>query len=81
MKTGEIFHFGKFQMDARAPTLRRKARLVAFNYRAFDVLLPWQANLGSALMRDELLKNVWSDTRNEHNLAQSIWVQLAAREH
>jgi DNA-binding winged helix-turn-helix (wHTH) protein/tetratricopeptide (TPR) repeat protein/TolB-like protein len=81
MKAGEIFQFGKFQIDARARTLRREAALVSLNYRAFDVLLYLVQNPGKALTRDELLKNVWHDTFvDEHNLAQSISVLRKALE-
>jgi len=81
MKAGEIFQFGKFQIDARARTLRREAEPVALNYRTFDVLLYLVQNPGRALTRDELLKNVWSDTFvDEHSLAQSISVLRKALE-
>jgi DNA-binding winged helix-turn-helix (wHTH) protein/tetratricopeptide (TPR) repeat protein/TolB-like protein len=81
MKAGDIFQFGKFQIDARARTLRREATVVALNYRAFDVLLYLVQNPGKALTRDELLKNVWHDTFvDEHNLAQSISVLRKALE-
>jgi DNA-binding winged helix-turn-helix (wHTH) protein/tetratricopeptide (TPR) repeat protein len=73
MKAWEIFQFGEFQIDARARTLRRGEEIVSLNYRAFDVLLYFAQNPGRALNRDELLKNVWSDTYvDEHSLAQSI---------
>jgi DNA-binding winged helix-turn-helix (wHTH) protein len=75
MKPGEIFHFGEFQIDARARTLRRQEKVVTLNYRAFDVLLYFAQNPGRALTRNELLKNVWQDTYvDEHSLAQSISV-------
>jgi eukaryotic-like serine/threonine-protein kinase len=81
MKAGEIFQFGKFQMDARARTLRRQEKLVTLNYRSFDVLLYLVKNPGRALTRDELLKNVWHDTFvDEHSLAQSISVLRKALE-
>ena len=81
MKAGEIFQFGKFQIDARARTLRREEKPVTLNYRAFDVLLYLVQNPGRALTRDELLKNVWHDTYvDEHNLAQSISVLRKALE-
>ena len=81
MKAGEIFQFGKFQIDARARTLRREEKLVTLNYRSFDVLLYLVQNPGRALTRDELLKNVWHDTFvDEHSLAQSISVLRKALE-
>ncbi|MGA2345519.1 MAG: winged helix-turn-helix domain-containing protein, partial [Candidatus Sulfotelmatobacter sp.] len=81
MKAGEIFQFGKFQIDARARTLRREEDLVTVNYRSFDLLLYLVQNPGRALTRDELLKNVWSDTYvDEHSLAQSISVLRKALE-
>src|SRR5579862_924294 len=75
MKTGEIFQFGEFQIDARARTLRRGEEIVSLSYRAFDVLLYFAQNPGRALNREELLKNVWPDAYvDEHSLAQSISV-------
>jgi len=73
MKTGGIFRFGEFQIDARARTLRRKEEIVALSFRAFDVLLYFVQNPGKVLTRDELLKNVWADSFvDENSLAQSI---------
>jgi DNA-binding winged helix-turn-helix (wHTH) protein/tetratricopeptide (TPR) repeat protein len=75
MKTGEIFQFGEFHIDARARTLRRGEEIVSLSYRAFDVLLYFAQNPGRALNREELLKNVWPDAHvDEHSLAQSISV-------
>src|SRR5580658_482537 len=73
MKTAGIFRFGEFQIDALARTLRRKEEIVTLNRRAFDVLLYLVQNSGRIVSRDELLKNVWSDTFvDENSLAQSI---------
>jgi eukaryotic-like serine/threonine-protein kinase len=81
MKAGEIFQFGKFQIDARARTLRREAEPVTVNSRSFDLLLYLVQNSGRALTRDELLKNVWSDTYvDEHSLPQGISVLRKALE-
>src|SRR5271169_2021939 len=73
MKSEWIFKFGEFQVDALARTLRREEEIVTLNRRAFDVLLYLVQNPGKVLTRDELLKNVWSDTYvDENSLAQSI---------
>jgi DNA-binding winged helix-turn-helix (wHTH) protein len=73
LKTGGIFRFGEFQVDAGARTLRREEKMVALSFRAFDVLLYFVENPGKALTRDELLKNVWPDSYvDENSLAQSI---------
>ena len=73
MKTGGIFQFGEFQIDALARTLRRQEAIVTLNRRAFDVLLYLVRNPGKVISRDELLKNVWADTFvDENSLAQSI---------
>jgi DNA-binding winged helix-turn-helix (wHTH) protein/tetratricopeptide (TPR) repeat protein len=75
MKTGEIFQFGEFRVDALARTLRRQEEIVTLNRRAFDVLLYFAQNPGRVLTRDELVKNVWLDTFvDENSLAQSISV-------
>ena len=73
MKTGGIFQFGEFQIDARARTLRREEKIVTLSFRAFDVLLYFVQNPGKVLTRDELVKNVWPDSFvDENSLAQSI---------
>src|SRR5580658_2543107 len=75
MKTEGIFQFGEFQVDVLTRTLRRQDQIVTLNRRAFDVLVYLVQNLGKALNRDELLKNVWPDTYvDENSLAQSISV-------
>jgi DNA-binding winged helix-turn-helix (wHTH) protein/tetratricopeptide (TPR) repeat protein/TolB-like protein len=75
MKPDGIFRFGEFQVDALARTLRREEEIVTLGGRAFDVLLYLVQNPGKVLTRDELLKNVWSDTFvDENSLAQSISV-------
>jgi len=72
-RTGRIFQFGKFQVDATARTLRRENVIVKVNSRAFDVLLCLVQNPGKLLTRDELLKNVWQDAFvDESSLPQSI---------
>jgi DNA-binding winged helix-turn-helix (wHTH) protein/tetratricopeptide (TPR) repeat protein/TolB-like protein len=73
MPTEGIFKFGEFEIDALARTLRREETIVTLNRRAFDVLLYLVQNPGKVVTRDELLKNVWSDTFvDENSLAQSI---------
>src|SRR5580700_10193788 len=73
MRTEGIFKFGEFQIDARARRLRGEEEMVTLNRRAVDVLLYLVQNPGKVVTRDELLKNVWSDTFvDENSLAQSI---------
>jgi DNA-binding winged helix-turn-helix (wHTH) protein/tetratricopeptide (TPR) repeat protein len=81
MKAGEIFQFGKFQIDGRARTVRREKAIVTLNSRSFDVLLYFVQNPGRVLAREEMLKNVWPDAFvDEHSLAQSISVLRRALE-
>jgi len=68
MRRGQIFQFGKFQIDATARTLRREEATVKINSRAFDVLLYLVQNPGKALTRDELLKNAWADAFTYNDL-------------
>src|SRR5271157_1630805 len=73
MKSEGMFQFGEFQIDVLARTLRREEEIVALNRRSFEVLLYLVQNPGRVLTRDELLKNVWSETFvDENSLAQSI---------
>jgi len=75
MNSGEIFQFGKFQIDARTRTVRREKAIVTLNSRSFDMLLYFVQNPGRVLAREEMLKNVWPDAFvDEHSLAQSISV-------
>jgi DNA-binding winged helix-turn-helix (wHTH) protein/tetratricopeptide (TPR) repeat protein len=81
MKAEEIFQFGRFQIDARARTVRREKAIVTLNSRSFDVLLYFVQNPGRVLAREEMLKNVWPDAFvDEHSLAQSISVLRRALE-
>jgi DNA-binding winged helix-turn-helix (wHTH) protein/Tol biopolymer transport system component len=80
-REGQIFQFGKFQIDASARSLQRGDAIIKLNSRAFDVLLYLVQNPGKVLTRDELLKNVWPDAFvDEHSLAQSISVLRRALE-
>src|SRR5271168_1470743 len=73
MRTEGIFKFGEFRVDSLSRTLRRQEEIVTLNRRAFDVLLYLVQNPGRVLTRDELLKNIWSDTFvDENSLAQSV---------
>ena len=73
MRTGRIFQFGRFQIDALARTLRREETIVKLNSRAFDVLLYLVQNPGKVLTRDELLKNVWQYAFvDESSLPQTV---------
>jgi DNA-binding winged helix-turn-helix (wHTH) protein/tetratricopeptide (TPR) repeat protein len=81
MNSGEIFQFGKFQIDSRSRTVRREKVIVTLNSRSFDVLLYFVQNPGRVLAREEILKNVWPDAFvDEHSLAQSISVLRRALE-
>src|SRR5271154_4687835 len=81
MKAEGAFRFGKFQVDALARTLRREEAVVTLNRRAFDVLLYLVQNPGKVVSRDELLKNVWSESFvDENSLAQSVSVLRRALE-
>jgi DNA-binding winged helix-turn-helix (wHTH) protein/Tol biopolymer transport system component len=72
-KTGRMFQFGKFQVDALTRTLHREEATVKLNSRAFDVLLYLVQNPGRVLSRDELLKNVWQDAFvDESSLPQTV---------
>jgi eukaryotic-like serine/threonine-protein kinase len=81
MKSEGIFQFGKFQIDALASVLRREDKVLALNRPAFDLLLYLVQNSGRVLSRDELLKNVGSDTFvDENSLAQCVFVLRRALE-
>jgi DNA-binding winged helix-turn-helix (wHTH) protein/tetratricopeptide (TPR) repeat protein len=73
MKTGNLFRFGEYEVDAQARTARRHGAPLALSRRAFDVLLYFVQNAGRAISKDELLRSVWADaTVDENSLAQSV---------
>ncbi len=81
MKPEGIYEFGKFRIEVLARTLWREEEIVTLNRRAFDVLLYLVQSPGKVVSRDELLKNVWSDTFvDENSLTQSISVLRRALE-
>ena len=75
MKTGKLFRFGEYEVDALTRTVRRQEAALTLNRRAFDVLLYFVRNPGRPLSKDELLKSVWPDAAvDENSLMQSISV-------
>ena len=73
VKTGNLFRFGQFEVDALARTVRRQGLRLTLHRRAFDVLLYFVQNPGRVLSKEELLKSVWTDTVvDENSLLQSI---------
>jgi len=81
MKPEGIYEFGKFRIEVLSRTLWREEEIVTLNRRAFDVLLYLVQSPGKVVSRDELLKNVWSDTFvDENSLTQSISVLRRALE-
>jgi DNA-binding winged helix-turn-helix (wHTH) protein/tetratricopeptide (TPR) repeat protein len=75
MKTGNLFRFGEYEVDALARTVRRQGETLNLGRRGFDVLLYFVQNPGRAISKDELLKSVWADAAvDENSLVQSISV-------
>lgn len=70
---GNVYRFGKFELDSRKRTLSRADSPVSLTPKAFDVLLFLVQNPNRLVTKEELLQAVWGDTFvEEGNLTQYI---------
>lgn len=61
-KNGQIYEFGKFQLDTENPGLWLDGELVAVPPKAMEVLILLVERHGEIVSREELLDSVWRDT-------------------
>src|SRR5258707_3159256 len=72
-QTSGAYAFGAFRIDVRERQLSRHGQPVSLPPKVFDVLLVLVENSGHIVGKDELMKQVWSDTFvEEANLTVNI---------
>ena len=72
---GQIFAFGRFQLDAGSRRLCRDGKAVAVTVKAFDILAALVEDAGRVVDKDELMRRVWPDAIvEEANLSQQIFL-------
>jgi len=68
-----IYEFGEFRLDAVKRLLLKGDKTAALMPKAFDTLLYLVQNGGRVIDKDELMREVWTDTIvEENNLSQNI---------
>ncbi|MBA4123811.1 MAG: winged helix-turn-helix domain-containing protein [Acidobacteria bacterium] len=70
----QIYEFGKFRLDAtKRLLLRDNGESVPLTPKVFDTLLYLVQNAGKIIEKDELMREIWTDTVvEENNLSQNI---------
>src|SRR4030095_5314538 len=72
-KTGRLFEFGLFHLDAEERLLFRGGEAVALPPKSFDLLLVLVENPGHLLEKEELMKRLWPDSFvEEANLSHHV---------
>lgn len=61
-ETKDIYHFGKFRLDARERILKHGDKVISLAPKRFDLLLYFVENANRVTTKSELLDAVWSDT-------------------
>jgi DNA-binding winged helix-turn-helix (wHTH) protein len=68
-----ILRFGDFEIDPVARSLSKHGERIPLTRRSFDILLLFARHPGEIVSREDLIRNVWSDTSvDENTLSQSI---------
>ena len=74
-RSGDLFHFGTFCLDAGERVLLRDGRLVPLPAKTLSTLLVLVRKNGHVVEKDVLMKEVWPDEYvEEGNLAQHIFM-------
>jgi len=74
MKSGQVYEFGDFRVDAANHLLLRDGGEVPLKPKVFDALLLLIENRGRVLEKDELMDSLWTDLIvEESNLTQTIY--------
>lgn len=74
-QTKHFYQFGSFRIDPAERLLLRNGENVRLTPKVFEVLLYLVENPGRVLDKDELMKEIWSETFVEEvNLAKNISV-------
>src|SRR5215467_7453971 len=65
MLVGHFFEFGQFRLDVGGKLLFRDGKRMPVPVKAAEVLIALVRNRGTAVGREELLRQVWADTAVE----------------
>jgi serine/threonine-protein kinase len=69
----QVFEFGDFRVDDGSRTLSCKGEPVALTAKVYETLLYLVSNHGRVVDKDELMREIWSDTIvEENNLNKNI---------
>ncbi len=72
---GQLFTFGRFQIDVGSRRLTCDGAVVAVTVKAFDILAALVEAAGRVVDKDELMRRVWPDAVvEEANLSQQIFL-------
>ena len=70
-----LYEFGEFHLDAAERRLVRGDEPIALTLKVFDTLLFLVQHSGHLVGKDELMKEVWSDSFvEEANVARHVWI-------
>ena len=73
-KTGRLFEFGPFRLDAEERLLFRSGETVTLSPKSFDLLLVLVENPGHLLEKEQLMKRLWPDSFvEEANLSHHVF--------
>jgi len=74
-KTGQLYQFGPFRLDANKELLLRQNETVPIAPKAFQILLVLIRHNKQVVTKDDLLKTIWPDTFvEEANLSRNIFL-------
>ena len=69
----KIYEFDDFRVDADSRLLTKNGEQISLTPKAFDTLLYLVENSGKVIEKDELMREIWTDTIvEENNLSQNI---------
>ena len=72
---GQVFAFGRFQIDVGSRRLTCDGAVVAVTVKAFDILAALVEEAGRVVDKDELMRRIWPDAIvEEANLSQQIFL-------
>jgi DNA-binding winged helix-turn-helix (wHTH) protein len=72
-QTGHLYEFGPFSLNAQERLLTQDGKPISLASKTFEALLFLVQNAGHLVTKDDLIKELWSDTFvEEANLAKHI---------
>src|SRR6516225_1233101 len=74
-KTGQVYAFGPFRLDAERALLLREGETVSIAPKALQILMVLIRHNKEVVTKDDLMKAVWPDTFvEEANLSRNIFL-------